>query len=777
MKRIALIATLILMSLASYCQKITVKGSVKGQGADAEFYNVAILKPSDSSLVTGSAFSEAVFSLQVSPAKEYLLKVTSMGFLPVVKRIKAVGDLNVGEMVLVADVKELEAVTVKGKKASFTQKNGKLVMNIQGTTLSDAGTVFDALRRMPGIKVGTDDKVTIMGKGAPLIIVDGKEIRDNDELNRLQSDDIVSVEIDRNPSAKYDASVSSVLYITTKKKKKDHLSLQLNGRSNIGEKYSYGPGLKLNFRKGKISNYITYGYGDWNFKGGTTSHLINRFPEYSLESRTKGTWDNHNDGHRVFFGSTYDLPKGGSLQAQYSFSDYSNENTSHSTQTLATRDSEINRETHSDKDSEGRLHTVALIYEAKLDSLNTLTVSTDYSLKDNDAVSRIREGNVDYANKTQTRMLNDTEYSVVSGKVDYKGQVKGIGIEAGTKYFRTKNDGVTESRNPENGNVNFRNGNETLDQIYAGYVLADKSVGKWSFSAGVRYERTDTEVKLNGNTSLDTAYVGWYPSASVSYTWENEMALSLTYSRKINRPNFWSLNPSINYMDSLNYSQGDPTLSPTSIGTYNLMFSLPAGLSVFTEYKYLRNSIMHTAVNDPVNPEIVKHTPVNLYKTEYLSFGTNYNLSLDKFNLNASTQLEIPFIEVPYMDGIRKLKDPTWSLDFDADYSLSKRFQLLGGLYYRTRNVEDMTVFSEYWQANAGVQGKFLDDKLLVTVRLNDVFNSGKNHWLDKYGTIESGQRDKTNRRALFIYFRYNLNEFKNMFKDKSGGNDALRRL
>ncbi|BDD08478.1 TonB-dependent receptor [Fulvitalea axinellae] len=758
-----------------------VKGSVKGQGAELEFYNVTLLNASDSSLITGSAFSEVNFSLQASPAEGYILKVTSMGFLPVVKRVEASANLDVGLIVLAVETKELEAVTVKGKKASFTQKNGKLVMNIQGTTLSDAGTVFDALSRIPGLRVGTDDKVTLVDKGAPLIIVDGKEVRDNEELNRLQSNDIVSVEIDRNPSAKYDASVTSVLYIVTKKKKKDHLSLQLSGRSRNGlglnVKQSYNPGIKVNFRKGRLSNYITYHYGEWNYKGNFSGHLTNKVGEYSYESNKRGLWNNGYKSQRAFWGSTYDLAKGGSLQAQYSFSDYSNEHNINTLLTLRDSDSEITRITDTKRHSDGRLHTLALVYEARIDSLNSLTFGTDYSVKDNVSRSDIFEGNVAYADRTRTRMRNDTEYSVASGKIDYRGELSGIGVQAGAKYLWTQNDGLAKSLDLEDGGVNFNNGNETLDQIFASYLLANKSVNKWSFSAGLRIERTKTNVKLNDRVLLDTVYVGWYPSASVSYALESEAKLSFTYSRKIQRPDFWSLNPSISYLDSLLYSQGDPTLSPASIDVCNLNFSLPLGLSLFAEYEYYRNSIMWTAINSPGTVGVVKRIPINLSKTEYLNFGANYNFSLDKLNLNSSVRVGVPFIKVPYMDGFRELRDPFCSVDIDGDYSLGKRFQLLAGFHYISRRMRDLTMYAEFWDSSLGLQAKFLDDKLLVTMRSKYIFSSDSFRWLGRYGTIEQGHNDKTNRRALIVYVRYNLNEFKNIFKDKSGGNDALRRL
>lgn len=109
----------------------------------------------------------------------------------------------------------LKGIEIKGQRQTTRQKDDALVTDIAHSVLKDAGTAEDVLSHLPGIQQNEDKSFTVVGKGSPLIYINGRQVRDLSELDRLQSKDIKSVELVRNPGSRYDATVKAVIRINT----------------------------------------------------------------------------------------------------------------------------------------------------------------------------------------------------------------------------------------------------------------------------------------------------------------------------------------------------------------------------------------------------------------------------------------------------------------------------------------------------------------------------------------------------------------------------------
>jgi len=139
----------------------------------------------------------------------------------------------------------LGQMNVIAKRPVFRQNEGKLVIDVKGTVLSEAGDLFDVMRRSPGLIVDNDNNITVFGKGSPIVFINNREVTNKTELESLRSDDISSFEIDRNPSAEYSASGMAVVRIKTKKITKDQLRLQIYNQTYLLRKTSTVSGVKL----------------------------------------------------------------------------------------------------------------------------------------------------------------------------------------------------------------------------------------------------------------------------------------------------------------------------------------------------------------------------------------------------------------------------------------------------------------------------------------------------------------------------------------------------
>ena len=114
--------------------------------------------------------------------------------------------------------KELGEVVVKAHLPQYKKTHEGLLTNVAGTVLGKMGTAEDVLKHVPSI-VKKKDGYEVVGKGTPIIYINGRKMQDISELDNIKSSDIKSVEVILNPGAAYDASVNAVIKIKTIKKK------------------------------------------------------------------------------------------------------------------------------------------------------------------------------------------------------------------------------------------------------------------------------------------------------------------------------------------------------------------------------------------------------------------------------------------------------------------------------------------------------------------------------------------------------------------------------
>ena len=182
------------------------------QGQPIAYANIALLSPQDSTLISGGVSNES--GLFVIPCEQHpvLARISYVGYKTI---YKICSQSEVGVIRLQVDNYALKGVTVKGHVPQYQMGSEGLVTNVENTILSKLGTGEDVLTHVPGI-TKKDGYFEVFGKGAPLIYINGRLMRDASELDQLKSENIKSVELITNPGAKYDASVKAVVKIRTK---------------------------------------------------------------------------------------------------------------------------------------------------------------------------------------------------------------------------------------------------------------------------------------------------------------------------------------------------------------------------------------------------------------------------------------------------------------------------------------------------------------------------------------------------------------------------------
>ena len=264
MKKLLLTLLLAGASLLSFAQT-GAKGKISGSLFDEKkqalpFASVLLLKAQDSTLVKGGVsdiegkFLFEQFIAGSEAQNQYIVSVSMVGykkyFSP--KLVISTENLEVklSNIQLDLDTKNLKEVTVTAKKPFIEQQADKLVINVEGSIVSNGNTALEVLQKSPGITIDNNDNISVKGKQGVLVMMDGKPtyMSQSDLANQLKSmtsDQIEKIEIISNPSSRYDAAGKAVINIITKKNK----NYGTNGSISAGASLSFPPVLQIGLNK------------------------------------------------------------------------------------------------------------------------------------------------------------------------------------------------------------------------------------------------------------------------------------------------------------------------------------------------------------------------------------------------------------------------------------------------------------------------------------------------------------------------------------------------
>lgn len=211
--------------------------------------------------------------------------------------------------------KELGEVVVKAHLPQYKKTHEGLLTNVAGTVLSKMGTAEDVLKHVPSI-VKKKDGYEVVGKGTPIIYINGRKMQDISELDNIKSSDIKSVEVIQNPGATYDASVNAVIKIKTIKKKGEGFGFDTRSVYWYNKHDNTIQQVNMNYRHNGLNLFATYKFSDatWMQKA-----------SYEQTVHVDTLWQQHNnnevtgriESHRLISGFSYDFNANHSIGARY----------------------------------------------------------------------------------------------------------------------------------------------------------------------------------------------------------------------------------------------------------------------------------------------------------------------------------------------------------------------------------------------------------------------------------------------------------------------------
>lgn len=229
------------------------------QGQPVAYANIAILNPSDSTLLCGGVSNESGYFAIPLEQERVLARISYVGYKTIYKLCY---NENIGRIRLHPDNYTINGVVIQGERPKAVLQGNSLVMNVEGTVMERMGTAEDVLTRVPMI-AKRGEGFEILGKGTPLIYLNNRKLTDLNELRNIQSDFIRNVEVIQNPGARYDASVNAVIIIRTKRVAGEGLGVELSSWSRCGRGYANNERINLTYRMGGLELFANL-FGAYN---------------------------------------------------------------------------------------------------------------------------------------------------------------------------------------------------------------------------------------------------------------------------------------------------------------------------------------------------------------------------------------------------------------------------------------------------------------------------------------------------------------------------------
>lgn len=765
------------------------------------------------------------FSIEnIQPFDSLMLMVSSVGYHPEMHYLDrsdigviAQGRLDIGNIVLSREEQQLQGVVVTARRPQMQLGIDKKVFDATQSLTSKGGTAIDVMKNIPSLTVDVDGNVTFRD-GSPTIYVDGRPTTLT--LEQIPADNIDRVELISNPSAKYDASSGGgILNIILKKDKK-------SGFNGIVSLSGGVPGIfrsngSLNMRQNKINVFVSGGYST---SAGEAKGNSSRM------SRDKGTvtdyfnQTNTDDRHRQFKfirgGLDYFIDNRNtvSLSQGYTQGNFSNDQNQDQRYLDATQALTRYGKRFSDDGFEFRRNTSQMSFTHKfpqdghqLDASLTVNYGGVNSLSNirNDFFAPDDSPLGDPQLVMNEGSNNNTQWT---GQLDYANPIsERTKIETGLRTYVNDYGSIFDSYNVSGGGkvkLPLSNHYSYQEQVHAAYFTFTDHLGNFGYQLGLRgeYSRFDGKLIDSATTfgyeypsSLKHIWDALFPSVFLSQKLSEKDEIQLNYSRRINRPSFWQLNPFIDINDPQNIQQGNPALKPEFRNSLEFNYSKTYGSTnnnllvtlyyrnttgditrysdtiTAAQYEKLQNSAVdpNAILNTFINANSVNNTGVEVTLKQTIMKGWDVTPSFSIFyrKVNAGIQN----MDLSNEGSVWRTKvQSTYKFSPASEKSALNNFSIqLDGRYISPRVIPQGKMLENYSVDLALKKDIFKDNTGSIVFGVSDLFDSQKRGVIYDTPSFyqESYSRWRTRSFRLTFSYRFGNADFK-LF-NKNGGNSG----
>ena len=774
---------------------------VRGRILDAitneavEYANVALFRMKDSVLVTGASTNKrGEFMIPSVPYGRYRLVADFIGYERHEQKGLAVTPreefLLLPDIILQQKSIQLEGAEITADRATYQYKIDRKVVSVDADINSAGGTAADVLENTPSVEVDIEGNVSLRGSSNFTVLVNGRPsiLEGTEALQQIPSAQIKEIEIITNPSAKYDPEGTAGIINVITKKQEDR---GINGVANvsIGTRDKYRADILLNYRTPRYNLYGTFDYRDDNYEGKRTSYR---------EVTTSGT-TYFLDGTGTRFmsrgGTSGKLGMDYFLTSRTTIGGYLNLGTFNFSRGRITQyeewtslEEEVLYYLADTKRPRNRdYHGFNLNFQHKFGEKNhQLDAMIDYRKRDGggdeSSIEWLNSGNFSRSGVPyyQTTAREDASSADWVFKLDYVHPLWGGKMEAGwqSQLDAEREEYAYEEFDPLLGwidNSLFSSAMDYSRNIHSIYTTYGNEYGEFGYQLGLRGELTQrfiTDEEANAEYNLDR--IDWFPTIHLSQQLDRDYQVQASYTKRINRPRGWFLEPFLNYIDKDNVRRGNPALEPEYVDSYELSLMKKWGMSfvsVETFYRTTENLI--TRIMSPQEDGIVLHTFDNLNRDHSLGGEVMLNYEVnDWLNFNLSGSLYRYRLEGMVDNQQVDRESTNWRsrLNTNIKFSRQTRLQFNGG--YSGPSVTAQGESKGMLFTSAALRHDFKGNKFTAIAQIRDIFGTAKHDFTAiSPGFYENTTMERESQ-VVQLTLTYRINDYKPR-RERNGGGDG----
>lgn len=759
-------------NLACIAQSITGK-IVDEQGNAIQFANVAMLQSKDSVFIKGVVSDENGSFILNTPHQNGIVKVTCIGYRTVFLNVT---DDNLGVIVLKEESMTLGDVIVKSSLPKSKLKNGAVITIVAGSILEKTGNIYNLLDRIPNVTT-QNGKINIFGIGEPVIYINGKKVRDNTELDRLNPDEISTVEVKQNPGAQYASNVKAVIRINTKKRTKDGFGFETRtfGKNDENSRIGGYEQLNINYQKKGLETFTVLKIKD--AESSIKQDLVqNTYVDNVWHQRNDIKGSIRNRQLYCGLGVNYQISNNSFIGASFNFNRMFNKAVSNIATTIY-KDYAFTEESASDIAKPGNMSLASsnVYYMGKIGIVD-INFNTDW-LWDKDfskvnTLERYQEYGGDWQDKavhTKTNTKNELFASKLTLTLPFwKGQ-----LSFGGEYSNTNRNSSYDVQPMGLLDKQDNRIKEGMASVFCDYT---RKFGQLRVLAGIRYENTDFNYYEEGKRIPEQSkrYGNLLPSLSLSLP-VGKTKMQLSYGATIKRPSYYDMRSGIGYDNRYTYESGNPFLVSEISRNINYMVS----------YKWLMAEGIYTHVSDPIvmltqpykdNPNIALIQNVNW--KPYNRIGASLSAS-PKFGI-WHPSLRFHFFKQWFdmeTHGGHGLDNPKITVRFDN--TIDTKFCTISLLLTAQTKGDDETsyMYRNYFSSNLSIYKSFLKGKMVVFFYANDLLGTGNMHSKMYSGSMREIIHHDYSISEYSLTIRYRFNVAKKKYKGTGAGQSQKSRM
>jgi len=788
-----------------YAQSSGGTGEISGKVLDETskefpYATVSLLNTRDSTAVKGTlSIDNGAFMFKDVKFGTYLVALYVVGYK---KAIKGPFVVDAAHRKYILDAVQLtvESQTLKGvnivkQKPLIERQIDKTVMNIENSTLAAGNSALEILAKAPGVTVDQDGKISLRGKHGVLIMLDGKPTYLSAEqltnlLRATEGNAIQTIELITNPSAKYDASGNSgIINIKLKKNRNYGTNGSLLAGAGYGKYGKANGGLTLNHREKKINVFGNFDYGRNKRYGSTDIIRTNQTTANATYFDQTGTSIRYRNNSNYKGGLDYFINDKNTIGFAMNGYNSNGDNKAEVLTLIGDGPGKTDSSVVAKNPNSFKYNGISynLNYKGTLDTMGQeISADADYSvykgLDNNNFNNKYFDAQGQMSKPDYLfRNAAPTTTRIWSAKTDYAYPfAKDMKMEMGLKTSFVKTDNNFSFENFVNGawTNDIKRSNQFLydENINAAYTNVNKKFGKNTIQLGLRAEQTNSKGNsITESKIVNRHYFNLFPSVFINRELSKNHDMGFSYSRRIDRPDYGSLNPFLDFLDLYTYRFGNPFLKPQYTNSFELSYSYKKSLNVTLGHSHTTDVMSDVLLTDTATKTIFISNQ-NLATQDSYNLNISYPIQFGKW-WNSSNNLSAYYnkfktenlLGKPYESG-----RPAFNFNSTQTITISPSSNMELSGYYQSKQVYGTLLLDPQYGVDLGFSKSFMNKQLNVKLAANDIFKlqkSGVTSALPSQNYVISERWESRVFRFTCTY-RFGSNEIK-AARQRSGGSEA----